>query len=264
MITEKPDNGDRKGYSGISSVSWALIYSLDEDTYPDEAARHTIFRQKTPENLDSLLDKNNGYYSKSFLITIEQLTDDLKTLGQTSGQYDLYVWAEDFCGNGETPVVIPLLFDITPPTVTVNMSNGVAQDGEFYYTSKNDTVSVTAADDRDNNLQSLSVTLKGEEEDESVSGYSKEINGSGSISFEPEELKNYFGDSEQRISIKVESKDKQGNMTNLIIKKEESGVKYTDSATAGYAASAEFIRDAVSPVVTLVETKTIIFCLLQR
>ena len=254
-ITEKPDNGDRKGYSGISSVSWALIYSVDEDTSPDEAARHTVFQQKAPENLDSLLDKNNDYYSKSIPITFEQLTDDLKALGQTSGQYDLYVWAEDFCGNGETPVVIPLLFDITPPTVTVNMSNGVAQDGEFYYTSKNDTVSVTAADDRDNNLQSLSVTLKGEEEDESVSGYSKEIKGSGSISFEPEELKNYFGDSEQRISIKVESKDKQGNMTNLIIKKEESGVKYTDSATAGYAASAEFIRDAVSPVVTLVETK---------
>ena len=46
LITEKPDNGDRKGYSGISSVSWALIYTLDEDMSPDEAARHTVFQQK--------------------------------------------------------------------------------------------------------------------------------------------------------------------------------------------------------------------------
>ena len=254
-ITEKPGNATGRGYSGIREVSWAMV-SDSAGGPPQKADREILKELAAPDSLELLLAENDYRSLENAVIPAEKLAGIVRAQGGT-GKYDLYIWAEDFCGNGQQPVVIPLLFDVTPPAVTVRMSGGVKheweEENEFFYREDNAALTVAAADDRADNVGSLSVTLRGEGEDGTETGLTKHA-GSDSVSFSPSELAEYFGNTEQRITITAEARDKSGNSTGEIAKSGSEGVRFAGSETEDAAGAAVFIRDAVSPVVTGVRT----------
>ena len=253
-ITEKPGNAAGTGYSGLKTVSWAMV--PDGGGPPRKGEREILKELAAPDSLEMLLADNDYRSLENAVIPGGKLTEIVREQGG-SGKYDLYIWAEDFSGNGQSPVVIPLLFDVTPPTVTVRMSGGAEhvweKENEFFYREDNAALTVAAADDRDNNVRALSVTLRGEGESGTEAGLTRHIK-SDTITFSAAELSEYFGNTEQKITIAAEAQDKAGNLTREIAKSGSEGVRFAGRGTETAAASAVFIRDAVSPVVTRIET----------
>lgn len=254
-ITEKPGNAAGTGYSGLKEISWAM--ARDGAGGPPQKADRKILKElAAPDSLEMLLADNDYRSLENVAIPGEKLTAMVREQGG-SGKYNLYIWAEDFSGNGQSPVVIPLLFDVTPPTVTVRMSGGAEQEweekNEFFYREDNAALTVAAADDRDNNVRGLSVTLRGEGESGTEDGLTKQVK-SDTITFSAAELAEYFGNTEQKITIAAEAQDKSWNLTRQIAKSGSEGVRFAGRETEAAAESAVFIRDAAAPVVTRIET----------
>ena len=254
-ITEKPGNAADTGYSGLKEISWAMARD-GAGGPPQKADREILKELAAPDSLEMLLADNDYRSLENVVIPGEKLTEMVREQGG-SGKYNLYIWAEDFSGNGQSPVVIPLLFDVTPPTVTVRMSGGTEveweEKNEFFYREDNAALTVAAADDRDDNVRGLSVTLRGEEEIGTEDGLTKQVK-SDTITFGAAELSEYFGNTEQKITIAAHAQDKSGNLTREIAKSGSEGVRFAGRETEAAAGSAVFIRDAAAPVVTRVET----------
>lgn len=239
--TEKPNNGEEVGYSGLSEVRWALVPEESETTFDAAAA---LITNDAPNNLAALEDEK--YHVGSGKITNKELTGTVTE----SGTYKLYIWASDFSGNGTgigDAAVISINIDRTAPEVIVQMNNGVRKDDSYYYRGDNDEILVSARDDRPDNVQSIKVTVKGKDKTKEFSSENSEER-----TITSQDLNDLFGSTEMEITISVIAIDKEGNTQSAFSAKierdketmETKGVQLQDG-------TASFIRDAIAPVLAV-------------
>ena len=259
---EQPVKTGDKGYSGIRGVWWALV---PDGTDPQSAKKSRIILEanQAPSDLEDLYG-NDLYRSCVGDIDPQKLVGKLKAKEkgyERSGTYILYIWAVDFCGNGESsPLRIPLLLDTSAPAVTVQMENGTEYHGQYYYRadydrdSSNDgstaAVTILASDDRtEGGVRNLTACLKGTVTQKELI---KTVSGSdrGKLVFTVDDLKKHFGDTEQEITVTVSASDNAGNETESLEEEGSCGVRL-DKDGDKKIKSASFIRDAVAPRVTI-------------
>lgn len=261
-VSERPVGTGGGGYSGIHTVMWSLVPpGTDQETAKKSGSR--LLENKVPADINTLY-RDARYQSGVGTIDPEKLVEKLAAAEkgyEKSGRYDLYIWAVDFCGNGEDhPLRIPLLLDTAAPAVTVQMEHGTAYEGQFFYRGDPDrdpsndrstaAITLMAEDDRkEGGVRNLTAVLKGTLTEEKLF---KEAAGDREdrIVFSVEDLKEHFGNTEQKIEIRVSAEDSAGNRTGFIRKEGTFGV-CLNSDDRGRAVSAEFIRDAAAPLVTI-------------
>ena len=262
-VFEKPDKTETRGYSGIRGIWWALVPN-GTDPQSAKKSRTILAVNEAPSDLEDL------YASELYRLCVRDIDPQklvekvyAKEKGyEKSGSYILYIWAADFCGNGEgSPLSIPLLLDVSDPVVTVQMKNGTEYQGQYYYRADNDrdssndgdtpAVTVLAADDREGGcIRNLTACLKGTKTRKELKKQASDSDKSRLI-FTVGDLKKHFGDTEQEITITVSAWDDAGNESRRIEEEGSCGVSLKKDGDKN-GKSASFIRDAAPPRVTMV------------
>ena len=132
--------GDKEGYSGIRLAAWTLAAPGTDAKTAKKTRKNLVMNEAPADSME--LYRDNKYRSCTAQISPEELVEKLAAKAEGydhSGEYNLYIWAVDFCGNGdEEPLVIPICLDASAPAVTIRMDNGRKYGDQYYYRADND------------------------------------------------------------------------------------------------------------------------------
>ncbi|MCC8164431.1 MAG: hypothetical protein LIO86_15030, partial [Lachnospiraceae bacterium] len=180
-ITAKDSPDDK--FSGIQQIEWALYKSGDTASKDKAgaAAEGTIQNGNVPTTLDAIKQE----FTPDLLeIKASDYSESL------NGEYVLYIWAIDWCGNEGEWTTVTLDFDTEEPVLTVDFGNCSGSDDDKDYYNETFTVTFTVTDNYPLTAVSL-FTL-------SVSG------GDGSVEFDTDNAQT-SGDKTNGYSYVVEA-----------------------------------------------------------
>ena len=151
--------GDKDGYSGIRLAAWTLAAPGTDAKTAKKTRKNLVMNEAPADSME--LYRDNKYRSCTAQISPEELVEKLAAKAEGyehSGEYNLYIWAVDFCGNGdEEPLVIPICLDASAPAVTIRMDNGRKYGDQYYYRADND-------EDPANDQKTPAITIEAEED----------------------------------------------------------------------------------------------------
>lgn len=164
------------------------------------------------------------------------------------GEYTLSVTARDFSGNEADPVEKTLLFDNTPPELTISMSQSETAE-TYYYRAENCGITVSMKDAH-TAIASCTVTVSNGSTTltkQLSDGIGNESGTAVTVSFTAEEVAALDLNGNTTVTISVTAEDSLGNSTNVVTRENVTGVTLGADGT-----SASFVLDTVAPKLTAV------------